>query len=62
MSHLIWIYTVCTKVFDTQYDTALMKHFFEILADVKDKVHEGTKSALSQKLMKFGNIVCACLR
>ena len=28
----------------------------------KDKVHEGTKSALLQKLMKFGNIVCVCLR
>ena len=28
----------------------------------KDKVHEGTKSALLQKLMKFSKIVCVCLR
>ena len=26
------------------------------------KVHEGSKSALLQKLMKFGYIVCVCLR
>ena len=28
----------------------------------KDKVHEGIKSALLQKLMKFGNLICVCLR
>ena len=28
----------------------------------KDKVHEGTKSALLQKLLKFGKIICVCLR
>ena len=27
----------------------------------KDKVHEGSKLALSQKLMKFCYIVCVCL-
>ena len=29
---------------------------------VKDKVHEGSKSALLQKLTNFGYIVCVCLR
>lgn len=28
----------------------------------KDKVHEGPKSDLFRKLMKFGYIVCVCLR
>ena len=28
---------------------------------LKDKVHEGSKLALSQKLMKFCYIVCVCL-
>ena len=27
----------------------------------KDKVHEGSKSALLQKLMNFGYIICVCL-
>ena len=29
--------------------------------EIKDKVHEGSKLALSQKLMKFCYIVCVCL-
>ena len=28
---------------------------------VEDKVHEGSKSALSQKLMKFCYSMCVCL-
>ena len=31
------------------------------ISPIKDKVHEGSKSALLQKLMKFGYIVCVCL-
>ena len=35
---------------------------FILMSILKDKVHEGTKSALLQKLMKFSNNVCVCLR
>ena len=47
---------------DGAYKTLLAVCILFPFDSSKDKVHEGVKSALLQKLMKFGNIIYACLR